>query len=106
MSGVIHLLQIDQVDLVRAHRAHVNITVAAGVQRVVRLLNRQNLNNLLLHNIDDVHAVSIADWDRDVFSIRGYGALVGTPGHLYRCYGVPGRGVDKPQRVVGLDGRE
>ena len=106
VGGEIHLFQIDHIDLVRTHRAHVDIAVAAHIQSVVRLLDRQRLHNFLLRDVNDVDSVPITDRDCDVFAVRGSGTLVGTPHQLDRTDGLLGAGVDDPERMVRLDGCE
>src|SRR5437868_285311 len=61
VSRVVHFLEIDDVDLMRSHGAHEHISIAASVESVVRLFNRQSFHYLLLCDIDDVHTVAIAN---------------------------------------------
>jgi hypothetical protein len=70
------------------------------------LFDGQHFHDVLLRNIDYVHAVAIANGDHNVFSVRGYGTLVGTPRYLYGCDGLLGRSVDYSERVVALHGGE
>src|SRR5690348_6245840 len=106
MGRVVHLLQIDGVDLVRAHRTHIHVAVAPRIQGVVGFPDGKRFHHRLLNSIDDLHAVPVADWNGYILTVRGDCTLVGASAELHHAGGGLSRSIYDPQRVIRLDGHE